>query len=397
MTEVILKPGHVRPLWAGHPWVFAQGIAKVIGPAAAGSEVRVLDAEGHVLGRGLYSPKSAIPVRLYTQHGDKPLDLELLTERLERALARRRLFELPNSDTNALRVVNGEGDGLPGLIVDRFGDVVTLQFLTAGMKLREPLVLEAVQAVLAPRAVVDRTPAASAEREGFRAEGGVIAGDTQLAAMQFEERGLRFEIPLSLAQKTGFYLDLRALRQKLARLAKGRRVLDCYAYVGAAGMHMARGGAAQVKAVESSEAALLTGRRCIELNQLGAVMSIERADAHQALAAAAAEGGYDLVLCDPPKLAPTRAAAKRAEKAMQMLAKAAAAATRPGGILVLCSCSAGLGLQALGRALAVGASMAQRRATVLDRVFQDVDHPTPAAFPEGLYLSSVIAEIDLHG
>ena len=394
MSDVILKPGHVRPLWAGHPWVFAQGIAQVVGPAAAGSEVRVLDAEGNVLGRGLYSPKSAIVVRLYTHDGEEPLSVELLIKRLEQALARRKLFDMPNSETNAMRVVNGEGDGLPGLMVDQLGDVVTLQLLTLGMKLRQPLVLEAVQAVLAPKAIVDRTPAASAEREGFQADRGVISGDVRLSTMAFKENGLYFEIPLSLAQKTGFYLDMRALRHKLGRLAKARRVLDCYAYVGAAGLSMARGGAERVVAVESSEPAVLTGKRCIELNELGHVMSIERGDARQALAQAASEGGYDLVLCDPPKLAPRRNAVKKAEKAMQMLAKAAAAATRPGGILVLCSCSAGLGLPALCRALAIGAKMAGRRATILDRVFQDVDHPTPAAFPEGLYLSSVIAELD---
>jgi 23S rRNA (cytosine1962-C5)-methyltransferase len=158
---------------------------------------------------------------------------------------------------------------------------------------------------------------------------------------------------------------------------------------------MARGGAEEVLCVESSQAAVQAGQHCLELNGMNRVMRIERGDAAQALAQAAQAGGYDLVVCDPPKLMPRRSAYQKAARAMQALARAAAQATRPGGLLVLCSCSAGLGLAELGRALAVGARQAGRQATILERIYQDVDHPVPAAFPEGLYLCSIIAQVEL--
>lgn len=395
MADVVLKPGRVRPVWAGHPWVFAQGIAKRIGPLAAGDEVRVLDPKGHVLGRGLFSPESAIQVRLYTRQADQALDAALIEQRLRQALARRRALGLPNEGTTGYRVLNGEGDDLPGMVVDQLGDVTMLQLLTIGMKRRQQQVVEALQRVLAPAVIVDRTPQRSAKLEGFEAGSGVLAGDSGRNVVSFLEDRLRFELPLGAGQKTGFYLDMRALRQRLASFAKGRRVLDCYAYVGAAGLHMARAGAEHVLSVDSSQAAVDIGRHCIALNGLGDRMTIDRMDAREALDRAAAESNRDLVLCDPPKLMPRRANADKAQHAMQSVAKAAVLATRPGGLVVLCSCSAGLGLTELGRALAVGAKQAKRRATVIDRVFQDVDHPVPAAFPDGLYLSSVIAEVTL--
>lgn len=395
MADVVLKSGRVRPVWAGHPWVFAQAVDRVTGPAGAGDEVRVLDAKGNVLGRGLYSPTSAIRVRLYTRDGTQALDAAFLERRLAEALARRRSVGLPGDGTDAFRVLNAEGDGLPGLVVDQLGEVCTLQFSTLGMKQRQPAVLEAIQHLLAPRAIVDRTPPKSAALEGFEPGAGVIAGDRELDTLRFTESGLRFEVPLHIGQKTGFYLDLRQLRKRLGELARGRRVLDCYSYVGAAGLSMARGGASEVLSVDSSELAVTVAQHCVALNQLGDRMRVEHLPARAALERAATEGGFDLVLCDPPKLAPKRSALERAQRAMEALATSALRATRPGGLTVLCSCSAGLGMAELERALAVGAAHARRRATVLERIFQDADHPVPAAFPEGLYLSTLVAEVSL--
>lgn len=395
MADVVLKAGRVRPVWAGHPWVFAQAVERIIGQAGAGDEVRVLDAKGNVLGRGLYSPASAIRVRLYTRDGEQPLDAAFLRQRLGEALARRRNLGLPGDGTDAFRALNAEGDGLPGLVIDQLGDVSTLQFSTLGMKLREAAVVEAVQSLLSPRAIVDRTSAKSAALEGFEPGSGVIAGDRELDVLNFSEHGLRFAVPLGIGQKTGFYLDLRALRKRLGELARGRRVLDCYSYVGAAGLSMARGGASEVLSVDSSELAVSVARDCARLNGLADRMRVERMPAQAALEQAAAAGGVDLVLCDPPKLAPKRSAAERAQRAMEAIAQGAIRATRPGGLVVVCSCSAGLGMSELERALAVGAAHAGRRATVLERIFQDVDHPVPAAFPEGLYLSTLIAEVAL--
>lgn len=394
MTAVVLKPGHVRPLWAGHPWVYAQGIARTLGDPQSGSEVKVLDPKGHVLGRGLFSQRSAIAVRLYTRQPELPFDATLLRQRVQRALQRRRDLGFMRDDTTGYRVVNAEGDGLPGLVVDRFGDVVVLQLSTYGLHQRAKRVVQAIQDELQPRSIVDRTGPELARLEGFDVEPGVVAGDPEVSELSFLEHGMRFDVPLDMAQKTGFYLDLRALRSRLEQLAAGRRVLDCYSYVGAAGLRMARGGALEVLSVDKSARAVEVAGEIARRNQLGSVYRAERADAFRALEAAREMGGYDLVLCDPPKLAPRRSAQKKARALLERLASVASGATRPGGLLVLCSCSHALGANELTRALALGARAAEREARVVERIFQDVDHPVLAAFPEGLYLSSVIASIE---
>jgi 23S rRNA (cytosine1962-C5)-methyltransferase len=194
---VILKAGHVQPVWAGHPWVFAQAVERIEGGVAAGDEVEVRDPRGQVLGRGLYSPGSAIPVRLYTRDRDRAIDASLIVERIERAVARRAMFGLPSADTNAYRVVHAEGDDLPGIIIDRLGDVYSIQLSTIGVNRREAAVLEALSK-LGPRAIVDRTPERAARTEGFEPRSGVIHGDTAVTAFEFRERGLSFRIPLEL-------------------------------------------------------------------------------------------------------------------------------------------------------------------------------------------------------
>src|ERR1700677_485542 len=166
MGTVRLRAGHVQPVWAGHPWIYAQALDWVEGGVAAGDEVRVLDPRGVLLGRGFYSPGSAIPVRLLVRDDVTRLDVPFSKAKLDRAASLRRAVGLPSPETNGYRVVHAEGDGLPGLIVDRLGDVLSVQFLTFGMKAREGLVFEALRETLAPRAIVDRTPAGTARLVG---------------------------------------------------------------------------------------------------------------------------------------------------------------------------------------------------------------------------------------
>lgn len=393
MASVVLKAGHVQPVWAGHPWVFAQAVERVEGGAQAGDEVDVKDARGNFMGRGLYTPGSAIPVRIFTRERDRHLDAKLLTVRLTAAIERRRRLGLPSETTNAVRLVHAEGDELPGLVVDQLGDVLSVQFGTLGMKRREATILDVLEELVAPRAIVDRTSERAAKTEGFGAAQGVVRGDTSLDHFDIQESGLRFRIPLELGQKTGFYVDQRELRARTAELARGRRVLDTYAFVGAFALGAARAGASEVEAVDQSSLALTVAAEAARLNGLEGKIRFECEDSVQALDRAGKHGGFDLVICDPPKLAPTRASRARALGLMRRLSGHAARATEPGGLLVLCSCSAAIGLGELTRALSLGAADVGLRAIVLERFFQGADHPVPAAFPEGLYLTSLIAEI----
>lgn len=389
---VRLKPGHVQPVWLGHPWVYAQAVDSVEGGAAAGDEVSVVDPRGNLLGRGFYSPGSAIPVRLLTRDAKTRLDAAFFRGRIEKAIGLRAALGLPGEGTDGYRLVHAEGDGLPGLIVDRYGDVLAVQFGTIGMKQREALVHEVLQALLAPRAVVDRTSAATAKTEGFEPASGVVRGDPQLQALEASERGLRFRIPLELGQKTGFYFDQRPLRARVEQLARGKRVLDAYSFVGAIAIAAARGGASEVLAVDESAMAVEVGTACAQANGVADRVKFAKQDARRALAEA--NGSFDLVVVDPPRLAPTRGARDQALVAYAKMAENACRATSPGGLVVVCSCSAAVDLFALTRALAQGATRANVTATVLERWFQGPDHPVPAAFGEGLYLKSILARVE---
>jgi 23S rRNA (cytosine1962-C5)-methyltransferase len=391
MPTIHLKPGHVQPVWAGHPWVYAQAVERIEGGPAAGDEVGVLDPRGNLLGRGFYSPGSAIPVRLLVRDAKTRIDGAFFLAKVARAVAARASLGLPSDATTGFRVVHAEGDGLPGLIVDRFGETVGVQLLTLGMKLREGLVLEALEAELRARTIVDRTPQSVTTKEGFKPGAGVVRG-ADLDAFSFHERAFAYRVPLELGQKTGFYFDQRGLRARVEEMARGKRVLDAYSFVGPFALAAARGGAEEVVAVEESAVALEVAAEVARANGLAEKIRFVRQDARKALQEAHA--AYDLVVLDPPRLAPSRSAREAALIAYAKLAEAGCRATKPGGVLVLCSCSAAVDLTALTRALATGALHANVQAIVLERHFQGPDHPVPAAFGEGLYLKALVARVE---
>jgi 23S rRNA (cytosine1962-C5)-methyltransferase len=227
--------------------------------------------------------------------------------------------------------------------------------------------------------------------EGFEPASGVVRGE-EVRALEVVERGLRFRIPVELGQKTGFYFDQRTLRARVEQLSHGRRVLDAYCFVGAFALAAARGGAKEVVAVDESALAVEVGAECAAANGLADRVRFAKEDARRALAEA--HGAFDLVIADPPRLAPSRGTRDQALVAYAKLAENACRAVRPGGLVVFCSCSAAIDLQALTRALAQGATRANVRATVLERWFQGADHPVPAAFGEGLYLKALIAHVE---
>lgn len=395
MPAIILKPGHVQPVWSGHPWVYAQAIDRVEGGATSGDEVSVRDPKGNLLGRGFYSPGSSIPVRIASRTASPPLGPEWIRDRLLDAKKLRETLGLPSDQTTGFRLVHSEGDCLPGLVVDLFGDTAAVQLTTVGMQRRRDVVFEAVMDVSKVRTIVDCTPGTYAQFEGFEPTQGVVRGDPSTDSVRFDERGLQYELPLALGQKTGFYVDQRPLRARVEQLAAGLSVLDLYCYVGSFAMSAVRGGARSVVAVDENALALEVAARCAALNRLNSRIALERQPAREALASAGQKGGYDLVIVDPPNLAPSQRVAPRALAAYQKLAARSCRATRPGGLLVLCCCSSAIGLGALTRALALGARDVGMRATVLERHFQGADHPVPSAFPEGLYLKSLVARVDV--
>ncbi|MFO0553542.1 MAG: class I SAM-dependent rRNA methyltransferase [Polyangiaceae bacterium] len=394
MARVVLRAGHVKPVFTGHPWIFKQAIASVEGGPSPGDEVSVFDPRGVFLGRGLYSGGTTlIPVRLFTRL-DHPIDASLLRSRIEKAKHAREELGLPSEETTVYRLVHGEGDGLPGLIVDVLGDTVAVQLNTVGIQRRANLVLELLEEMLGPRAIFDRTSESAARIEGVSVGTGVVRGDESVSEFTFRERGFEFSVPVSLGQKTGFYADQRELRRRVEALSRGRTVLDAYCFVGAFGLAAARGGAKRVLSVDQSPLAAEVAAESARRNQLHSIIEVERGDAVRAMETAGAHGGFDLVLCDPPKLAPARSKVDAALEAYRKIARAACRATRPRGLVVFSSCSSAVGFSELVRALALGARDANLQATVLEHHVQAPDHPVPAAFPEGLYLKSLIARVE---
>jgi len=392
VATVRLKPGHVQPVWAGHPWIYAQAIDRIEGGVTGGDEVRVVDPRGNLLGRGLYSAGSAIAVRLLTRDDATPMDADFFKARIERAVRLREGLGLGAAgDTTGYRAVHAEGDELPGLIVDRFGDVLVIQILTLGMNDRKALILDALESVFRPKAIVDRTPAGAAKLEGFAESKGLVRGELP-EAFTFCERAISWSLPSDAGQKTGFYFDQRDLRARVEALSAGKRVLDAYSYVGAFGLAAARGGATDVTCVDESAAAIATGKAQAALNGFGDRVTYHRGDARRFMAEA--PDAFDLSIVDPPRLAPTKGAREQALVMYAKLAELGCRATKSGGFLVLCSCSAAVDLVALTRALATGAVRANARAVVLERAFQGADHPVPAAFGEGLYLKALIARVE---
>ncbi len=383
MTEVLLHPGRDRSLRRRHPWVLSGAVAAVEGPAEPGVWVRVRSAEGEYLGHGHLSPHSQIRVRMVA-FGKEPPPADWLEARIRAAVERRRA--LPLGDTDALRLVNAEGDGLPGLVVDRYADVVVVRASAAGMLARREEVSAAVRAATGAPVGVERADPA-ARREGLEGRAGALWGALPEVPVTVRERGVGFAVDVSGGQKTGFYLDQRDARALVATLAPGRRVLDLFAYTGGFAVAALAAGAAHATLVESSREALALASRNLEANGVTARASLAAEDAFRHLRGSDAR--YDLVVVDPPPLARRRGDVARATRAYKDLVLHALRHLEPEGMALVFACSHHVGPE-LFRKVVFGASLdAQRPVQVLGEFGAPADHPVSLDHPEGRYLSGL--------
>jgi len=387
VTVVRLKPGSIQPVWAGHPWIFAQAIAKVDGAPQAGDEVTVVDPEGKPLGRGFFSPGSAIPVRLLSHRDEGPLDSAFLGRRIDDAFAlRSKVLSLPSPTSTGYRLINSEGDRLPGLVVDVYGDVARVQAATAGMRRRLDDLVGHIARVTHAKTIFD-VPLDRQKEEGFASEGGILRGP-DVESLSFTDRGLALSIPTSMTQKTGYYFDQRDHRAWVEAHARGRRVLDAFSYIGAFGFGAIRGGAESVLSVDSSAQAVATGVAHATRFGTSERHSFLREDVKRALENLGREGRtFDLVVLDPPKLAKSVRDLDNARKAYRRTNANGIKLVERGGILVTCSCSGAMKQEDFLRTVALGAADVGRELFLLRIGEQAADHPVPAVFDHGRYLT----------
>ncbi len=388
MKTIRLRDGKERSLLRRHPWVFEGSIAG--GSADAGETVRVQAADGRFLAWAAYSPKSMIRARAWSFVESDRIDAAFLHDRLARAVALRGRLSIAS---DGQRLVHGEADGLPGLVVDRYGELLSVQFLSMAVeRWREPIT-DALCRITGLQRVYERSDASVREREGLPARTGWLRGDGDTGCV-IREHGWTLALNVAQGHKTGYYLDQRDNRRRFAELVRQlgcRSVLNCYSYTGGFSVAALAGGATEVTSVDSSAPALALARENIRRNGFddGACVFAD-ADVNAHLRQALAEGRrFDAIVLDPPKFAPTAAHADRAARAYKDINRLALMLLSPGGLLLSFSCSGGVSADLFHKIVAGAGADAGVNAAILQRLEAASDHPTTLEFPEGEYLKGL--------
>lgn len=407
MPSLILKPGREKSLLRRHPWIFSGALERVEGDPVSGSTVDVLDAKGRFVARAAYSPASQIRARVWTFDPQEQVDADFFRRRIRAAIKMRRTLNLfpplqgwsspgdgPGVGSDAFRLIHAESDHIPGLIVDRYGDVLVLQSLTAGSEFWREAIADILLEESGAAAIYERSDADVRQLEGLAPRVGPLRGDfpNNEHPVTISEYGLKFLVNIASGHKTGFYLDQRHNRRRVGQLAAGRDVLNCFCYTGGFSVHALAGGAKSVLSVDSSADALALGRENIALNQLpaekadwleGDVFELLRKFRDQARS-------FDMIILDPPKFAATAAQAEKAARGYKDINLLAFKLLRPGGILVTFSCSGGVDAALFQKIVAGAALDAGADAQIVEYLSQGADHPVSLHFPEGAYLKGLV-------
>jgi 23S rRNA (cytosine1962-C5)-methyltransferase len=387
--RVRLRRGREARVAGGHLWVYAGEIGGVDGRPAAGDIVDVVTARGRLLGRGYFNPASQIRVRILTRQ-DEPLDESFFERRLQTALALRQRVV---AETTAFRLVFGEGDFLPGLVVDRFGDVLVMQTLTAGMARRQEMLADLLVQMTGTATVYVRNDARIRTLEGLPLEQGFLRGGGP-TTIEIREGPARFLVDIARGQKTGWFCDQRENRLAVAGLAQGEEVLDAFCHTGAFGIQAALAGASSVLGIESSADAVEAARSNAARNALAARCTYQQADAFEALRRLEASGfRCGMAILDPPAFARTQAAVPKALAGYKEINLQALKLLRSGGILVSCSCSWHVDEGMFWSAVLDAAQDAKRDLRLIEFRSQARDHPMLAAMPETRYLKCLVLQV----
>lgn len=399
---IILKAGREKSLLRRHPWIFSGAVERVDGAPVSGDTLPVRSAQGEFLAWAAYNAASQITARVWSWREEEVINAEFFLRRITNTLsARRTLLPRPlagedwgEGKNNGARLIHAESDGLPGLIVDQYGDVLVMQIGSAGAERWCDTCADILQELYKPACIYERSDSDSRALEGLELRNGVLRGalpDT----VEVIENGLRFKVDVVSGQKTGFYLDQRDNRALTETLARDKDVLNCFCYTGGFSLYALRGGAKSVLSIDASGDALRIAAENLTLNGLDAARAewLE-ADVFQALRKLRDQGlSFDLIILDPPKFAPTAAFAEKAARGYKDINLLGFKLLRPGGLLATYSCSGGISADLFQKIIAGAALDAGVDAQIVHHLHASADHPVLLSFPEGAYLKGLVLRV----
>ena len=387
--RVVLKKGKEKPLLRGHPWVFSGAVEKVEGDVSPGDIGEVYSREGQFLGIGHLNPRSQIILRLLTQKKEE-LNIDFFRERISKAAVLRDKWL--KGKTNAYRLVNGEGDLLPGLMIDSYGGTFVLQCLTAGMERLKGFLTDLMVSDFHPQSVYERSDVATRREEGLPESSGLLFGKEVSDRIEIKEFGCHFRVNVKRGQKTGFYLDQRENRFPLEELSHGKRILDCFSYTGAFAIHAGLGGAKELTLIDSSEEALAMAEEHFDLNRLKEIPHrLIRGDAFEVMRGL--ESRYDIIILDPPPFAKRKGHVTSASRGYKDLNLWAFRLLNKEGLLFTFSCSHHISWDLFQKILFSAAIDAGKRIQLLARKGHPIDHPVNLCHPEGEYLKGFLCRV----
>ncbi len=392
--KVTLKRNREYSVMRRHPWIFSGAIAAVEGDPEVGESVAVFDSEGKQIGAGAYSPHSQIRVRMWSFDPDAVIDESFIATRVAASVGAR-AWLLADNTTNALRVINAEADGLPGVVADRYGDWIVCQFTTAGAENWKRVIVDVLQRLMPCRGIYERSDVEMRVREGLTPATGVLSGEQPPGEIEIYERECRYLVNVLEGHKTGFYLDQRDNREIIKPYANNADVLNAFSYTGGFGIAAIAAGAESVTHVELSEQALDMAERNTALNTCEVKKSsFIKGDVFDLLRRFRDERrSFDLVVLDPPKFASSKGQLMKAARGYKDINLLGLKLLRPGGVLATFSCSGLMTPELFHKVVADAAVDAERDVQVIKRLQQSVDHPEGLCFPEGLYLKGLLCRV----
>lgn len=392
---LILAPGREKSLLRRHVWIFSGAVVAVEGDPAPGETVVVVDADRRFLARAAWSPESQLSARVWSFDPEERIDAAFFRRRVHLAVEFRRFLKL-DAPTGGCRLIHSEGDALPGVIADRYGEFVVVQFLSAGAERFRSEIVEALRQETGAKGIFERSDAGVRAKEGLSERCGVVAGEAPPNPIVIEENGAKFAVDVRHGQKSGFYFDQRDARTFVARLAAGKRMLNAFSYTGGFGVAAALAGAEHVINVDSSAPALKLAAHNMERNRICPERYENREnDVFAELRSLSAAGHrFDLIVLDPPKFIDSRNALTRGCRAYQDIARLGFGLLAPGGVLCNFSCSGLMTPELFQKITADAAVEAGVRGVILHRFEQAADHPAALAVPESFYLKGLATRID---